>query len=664
VLRVSLGAMLLLPLGAGDPSDPAVARPGPLLRTAAVALDAGAHETAARLYARVRRTYPIVADHAARWEAEALRRAGDFAAAADRARQARTSDPAGPLAGALARIEAEASRAAGDLARAREAWQAALRHEQDPDERAALLASIARALEAEGDRDAARGAWLEIWSELPQTDEAAAADEALGRLDAGDPPLRRSPERLHRRCDALTRARLNPEALETCAIARGIVRDPVLGRRLDRRRADLLFRLRRYPAAERAYAGLPGREARFWRARSLARSGRVEASIAAFESLARGRDVLAFRARFLAGTLWAEREPARAAAHYAAVASRAPAVSQRREAEWRLGWAAFRAGRFVEAERRLREMVADTPDPLDALRGRYWRARAAIAAGDTGGSAALAALAREFPMTYYGWRAARALGQEPGFGTTGPPPPPDATGPSQVPERTVARARILIEAGLAEDAARELAAEAERVRGRRGRLLLAGLLQDAGDFHRAQRLVVDAYLLDLARGPGSGGIDLWWAAWPTAFGPAVQRAVAGRAVDAPLLYAVMREESGYRPKVRSVVGARGLAQIMPETGRRLAAQLGEASFDPDELFVPDRNLQLAGLYLESLLARFDGRASAAIASYNAGPAAVSRWIAADPELPDDEWVEAIPYDQTRKYVKRVLRSRYAYEVLY
>ena len=71
----------------------------------------------------------------------------------------------------------------------------------------------------------------------------------------------------------------------------------------------------------------------------------------------------------------------------------------------------------------------------------------------------------------------------------------------------------------------------------------------------------------------------------------------------------------------------------------------------------------AALDIQQLLARFEGRVSAAVASYNAGPEAVSRWLESGP-LEDDEWVEAIPYDQTRTYVKRVLRSLQVYRVLY
>jgi soluble lytic murein transglycosylase len=101
---------------------------------------------------------------------------------------------------------------------------------------------------------------------------------------------------------------------------------------------------------------------------------------------------------------------------------------------------------------------------------------------------------------------------------------------------------------------------------------------------------------------------------------------------------------------------------MPETGERLAQSIAMENFTEEDLFLPDVNIRLGSYYLRELLERFNGRKSAAIASYNAGPTAVSRWI--DPAIEDDEWVEAIPYDQTRTYVKRVLRSLHVYRVLY
>jgi soluble lytic murein transglycosylase len=102
---------------------------------------------------------------------------------------------------------------------------------------------------------------------------------------------------------------------------------------------------------------------------------------------------------------------------------------------------------------------------------------------------------------------------------------------------------------------------------------------------------------------------------------------------------------------------------MTTTGERLARSTGLKSFQADDLFEPRTNIGLGSHYLGELSKRFDGRLSAFIASYNAGPEAVSEWTP-KPQANDDEWVESIPYDQTRSYVKRVLRSLHAYRILY
>ena len=104
---------------------------------------------------------------------------------------------------------------------------------------------------------------------------------------------------------------------------------------------------------------------------------------------------------------------------------------------------------------------------------------------------------------------------------------------------------------------------------------------------------------------------------------------------------------------------------MPTTAAQLARENGREDFEAEDLFDPETNIALGTRYLDQLSRRFDGRLSAAIASYNAGPRRVSSWLRGDAaELEDDVWVENIPYDQTRAYVKRVQRSLRAYERFY
>jgi soluble lytic murein transglycosylase len=221
-----------------------------------------------------------------------------------------------------------------------------------------------------------------------------------------------------------------------------------------------------------------------------------------------------------------------------------------------------------------------------------------------------------------------------------------------------------MEAGLHEAGAAETARLTNKARGLEDRVALARLLTSAGDFNRAQRVVVDAYTASLAKGPIQGLEELWWYAWPSAYSGIVDAATASeQSVDSELVYSIMREESGYRPKVVSPVGARGLLQIMRKTGAQLAVRSGRGVFDPDDLFDPRTNIELGSFYLTELSQLFPLKLSASIASYNAGPHVVTDWVEGDVR-PDDEWVESIPYSHTRSYVKRVMRSLQAYQLLY
>jgi soluble lytic murein transglycosylase len=126
----------------------------------------------------------------------------------------------------------------------------------------------------------------------------------------------------------------------------------------------------------------------------------------------------------------------------------------------------------------------------------------------------------------------------------------------------------------------------------------------------------------------------------------------------------MREESRFNPWARSSTGAIGLTQLMPQTARRKAAELKLGGVTPDALRRPGLNIRLGAACLGELLSTFDGSNVHALAAYNAGPEAVRRWMRARPDAELDEWVEQIPATETRGYVKRVLGTYRAYQLVY
>jgi soluble lytic murein transglycosylase len=105
-------------------------------------------------------------------------------------------------------------------------------------------------------------------------------------------------------------------------------------------------------------------------------------------------------------------------------------------------------------------------------------------------------------------------------------------------------------------------------------------------------------------------------------------------------------------------------QIIPPTGSRIATSLGIPGFEPQSLFDPDQNIRFGTWYLKDLLRQFDGSRPLAIAAYNAGPEIVQTWLARNGPLPTDAFVDSVPYNETRRYLRKVLRSYHVYRLLY
>ena len=125
----------------------------------------------------------------------------------------------------------------------------------------------------------------------------------------------------------------------------------------------------------------------------------------------------------------------------------------------------------------------------------------------------------------------------------------------------------------------------------------------------------------------------------------------------------MREESGLDPLAVSRAGAVGLTQLMLPTARGVARRLGLGRIGRADLSRPELNIRLGSRHLGDLLRRFHGSLALALAAYNAGGGAVSRWLGQRAGAELDEFVEEIPVEETRGYVKRVLRSFAAYRLL-
>jgi soluble lytic murein transglycosylase len=362
---------------------------------------------------------------------------------------------------------------------------------------------------------------------------------------------------------------------------------------------------------------------------------------------------------------WRDHPAVRAgAALRAADGSAALAVLQRWPADpasWELQWQRARrdalAGRWQAAQQLLAaggpRLERTQPVALQARR-RFWLGLSAAQLGQTRQAQEhWRQLLRQHPGGYYGWRAATRLGLAPNG-----MPAPAAAEPRWTPLNSGdARVDQLWRLGQPLEAW-----EAWRSARRGQPPTTSAALQAEG---RLREAIGDGWaglgqqeLAALRLPPGLCRLqqlietNLYR---PRQLGPL---AAAARQEQVPLslLLGVAKQESRFQSGVRSVVGAAGLLQLMPET----AAELAGRPLSDAELDEPARNALLGGRYLGQLLQRWDGDPLLAVASYNAGPNAVARWLpngrATIPEL----WVEAIPYPETRHYVKTVLGNTWSF----
>ena len=181
---------------------------------------------------------------------------------------------------------------------------------------------------------------------------------------------------------------------------------------------------------------------------------------------------------------------------------------------------------------------------------------------------------------------------------------------------------------------------------------LAQLASDEG-WHR---MAIDA----ANRAKAWDALDL---RFPMPYQDTFERHASARQVPSTELMAIARRESAFFPQARSPVGARGLMQIMPATGKQVASSLGRRHSNSD-LYEVDHNVLLGSAYYRQLLDRFGGNRVLALTAYNAGPHRVDRWKSkAGEEVPVEVWIETIPYRETRNYVKAVLSYNVVFQYM-
>jgi soluble lytic murein transglycosylase len=395
----------------------------------------------------------------------------------------------------------------------------------------------------------------------------------------------------------------------------------------------------------------------FSRVQFLRRAEKAEEAAKLFEGLSRDPDILVdgdewWTERRLVARKLLDSGDAKAAYDVASLHG-AEKDEKRIEAEFHSGWIALR---FLHeprmAARHFSRAGAIAGTPISIARAAYWQGRAAEVAGD-------GALAREFyakaaqqGITYYGQLASGKLGVGQVALKSGLDP--------QSPERVAAAKSPVTQAIAALYAAglREIAAPLMIEVARRSPNVAE--IDAVGDLALAYR--DPKALLALGKAATQRGLPLDEHAFPTIGIPSFEP--VGTRVDPAMVHAIARQESAFDPTAQSPVGARGLMQLMPATAQATARKAG-VDFELSRLVDATYNARLGSAHLGELMDYWKGSYILTFASYNAGPGNVRKWIDAygdprKPEVDPIDWVERIPFSETRNYVQRVMENLQVY----
>ena len=677
-LRAALGAA-----GKGDPTtalqalrDVSAVHPGTTgsglaqLAAGLALLDADRDADAVPflLHPDVQRT--ALTDRAAFGLARAQEAAQKDAAAGQSFLRAADLDPQGPLFCTALFRAADALARSGDSAPAITALNRALTG--CPGQQPRALLRLGQIYET-SDRKAAAQAYDRLEGEYPGSVEADDGVKRLGALASDRPPItsQERAARAFKRAVAVAEAGRNAEAIP---LLRALPLKTMPAADADLVRVRLGTALLARGKAKDAQAAL-----------SAVSASSPVAAEAAYQlakiQAQKQKKPTAYEAvvSSFPGTPWAEEALATLALYYQREGRDEPALPYYRRlvkehplgryadrAIWWVAWGDYRRGSYEDAAAafeqaaRRRALTSFTPAYL------YWAGRARAKLGQNARAAALLEeTVQRFKNQYHGQRAQEALAQMPGASSAAPPAvmiavPGDPR--KEIPEKPLARIRQLLLIDRFDEALAELQmlTPSPLVQG-----TIAWVEWRRGHLRPAITAMKRAYPYYAGAAGDRLPDAVWRILYPLDFGDILQAQSREQGLDPALVAAVVLQESTFDAAAVSSAGARGLMQVMLRTGRAVSRNLGQKPrLQKNALHDAETSLKLGTSYLRQLLNKFGGRVERALAAYNAGPHRVAVWTAAHPDMPAEEFVDSIPFVETRGYVMIILAGREHYRRLY
>lgn len=574
------------------------------------------------------------------------------------------------------------------------AYANALMAEDRPQEAAALLAKdrapvrsdlelvLGRAYEASGDKQNAIGAFRNLYFNLPTSFEADAAGVELRKLEVNG-----SLEERRTRADLLFKGKRYSDAAKDY---RDLVGDVAPGERTEIQlalansleKSDRSHDARQLLTSMGAQTGDAEAE-RLYLLSETARSTSDEKAV--LETLNQLRQFgptspWLEQALFSAGNMYLlKRDYDPAIDYYRELQQRFPNGAHASYAHWKAAWLSFRQGRLDDARKGFEDQIALYPDSAEIPSALYWRGRMAEEENNPGMARAFyqklndrfhnyyyAELGRERLQNLKGNETAQDVVKYALLDHVAPLSSVERVTGSDAPEDNlrVARARLLSNGALVDLAVRELQAAATEEGATWAPPEMARAYQEIGRYDRGievmKRTTPNYFAVDIPDLPR----PYWEALFPKAYWSDLRKYSLVNGLDPFLVASLIRQESEFNASAVSRANAVGLMQLLPKTGRTVARQVKLKGYRSPQLYDPAVNLELGTRYFKDMVDKYNGQFEYALAAYNAGTDRVADWLGEGHYRDPQEFVESIPFTETREYVQAILRNASVYRRLY
>jgi soluble lytic murein transglycosylase len=341
-------------------------------------------------------------------------------------------------------------------------------------------------------------------------------------------------------------------------------------------------------------------------------------------------------------------------------------------AHWKAAWLTYRLGKKDDAKRLFEEHLDFYPASAETPAALYWRGRVAESDGDQPlARAYYQKLSERYRYFYYANLGRERLSKIGLDNISDPPllkklPALSVTAQKwDVPADNLRaqKAQLLSNAALFDFAVKELQAATDGTPSWQAQAI-AQIYADSSHYHRGietlKRAVPNYFSSDLNQLPR----PVWQGLFPRPYWDELKKDAAQNALDPFLVASLIRQESEFNPSALSHANAFGLMQLLPKVGKGVAKEFKIKHFSNDELFVPNINLELGTRYFKHMVDHYDGQIEYALAAYNAGEDRVDDWRKSGDFKDIDEFVESIPFTETREYVQAIMRNAVLYKLLY